>query len=95
LNNYKDAEWLADLLKHGLLKASFVQKRAGRELKELVRYKNSIVEERAREYNRLDKVLQGANINADVPPRTARIRISSQCTSALLREEARMLPALP
>jgi transposase len=58
----KDAEWLANLLRHGLLKASFVQKRAGRELKELVRYKNSIIEERAREYNRLDKVLQGANI---------------------------------
>jgi transposase len=58
----KDAEWIADLLKHGLLKKSFVPKRAGRELKELTRYRTSIVEERAREYNRLDKVLQGANI---------------------------------
>jgi transposase len=58
----KDSEWIADLLKHGLLKASFVPVREKRELKELVRYKNSIIEERAREYNRLDKVLQGANI---------------------------------
>jgi transposase len=58
----KDAEWIADLLKHGLLKKSFVPKREGRELKELTRYRTSIVEERAREYNRLDKVLQGANI---------------------------------
>lgn len=58
----KDAEWIADLLKHGLLKKSFVPKRDGRELKELTRYRSSIVEERAREYNRLDKVLQGANI---------------------------------
>jgi transposase len=58
----KDAEWIADLLKHGLLKKSFVPKREGRELKELTRYRASIVEERAREYNRLDKVLQGANI---------------------------------
>jgi transposase len=58
----KDAEWIADLLKHGLLKKSFVPKREGRELKELTRYRISIVEERAREYNRMDKVLQGANI---------------------------------
>jgi transposase len=58
----KDSEWIADLLRHGLLKASFVQPRKDRELKELVRYRTSIVEERAREYNRLDKILQGANI---------------------------------
>jgi transposase len=58
----KDSEWIANLLRHGLLKASFVPKREKRELKELVRYKDSMIEERAREYNRLDKVLQGANI---------------------------------
>lgn len=58
----KDAEWIADLLRHGLLKASFVPKRDMRELRELVRYRGSIIEERARELNRLDKVLQGANI---------------------------------
>jgi hypothetical protein len=44
------------------LKKSFVPKREGRELKELTRYRISIVEDRARKYNRLDKVLQGANI---------------------------------
>jgi transposase len=58
----KDSEWIADLLRHGLLKASFVQKREDRETKELTRYRSSIIEERAREFNRLDKVLQGANI---------------------------------
>ena len=58
----KDSEWIADLLKHGLLKPSFVPKRDMRELRELVRYRKSIIEERAREYNRIDKVLQGANI---------------------------------
>jgi transposase len=58
----KDSEWIADLLKHGLLRPSFVQARADRETKELTRYRTSIIEERAREYNRLDKVLQGANI---------------------------------
>jgi transposase len=58
----KDSEWIADLLQHGLLKPSFVQCREDRETKELVRYRTSMVEERAREYNRLDKILQGANI---------------------------------
>jgi transposase len=58
----KDSEWIAELLQHGLLKPSFVQCREDRETKELVRYRTSITEERAREYNRMDKVLQGANI---------------------------------
>jgi transposase len=58
----KDSEWIAKLLRHGLLKASFVPPREDRETKELVRYRSSIIEERAREYNRIDKVLQGANI---------------------------------
>jgi Transposase and inactivated derivatives len=58
----KDAEWIADCLKHGLLKGSFVKPRDQRELCELIRYRGSMIEERAREYNRMDKVLQGANI---------------------------------
>ncbi len=58
----KDSEWLAMLLRVGLLKASFVPNREHRELRELVRYRKSIVEERSREYCRMDKVLQGANI---------------------------------
>lgn len=57
-----DAQWIASLLCHGLLKASFVRSRKDRELKELIRYRISLIEERAREYNRFDKVLQGANI---------------------------------
>lgn len=58
----KDAEWIADLLRHGLLKASFVPDRDLRELRELVRYRRSLIEERSREFNRVEKVLQGANI---------------------------------
>lgn len=58
----KDAEWIADLLQHGLLKASYIPDRAQRELREIVRYRKSLVEERARELNRLEKVLEGANI---------------------------------
>lgn len=58
----KDSEWIADLLRHGLLKGSFIPNRDQRELKELVRYRRSIIEERARELNRIQKVLEGANI---------------------------------
>ena len=58
----KDAEWLADLLRHGLLRPSFVPNREHRELRELVRYRRKLIEERTREYNRLEKVLEGANI---------------------------------
>jgi len=58
----KDAEWIADLLKHGLLKASFIPNREQRELREIVRYRKSLIEERSRELNRLEKTLEGANI---------------------------------
>ena len=58
----KDAEWIADLLQHGLLKASFIPDREQRELREVVRYRKNLIEERSRELNRLEKTLEGANI---------------------------------
>jgi transposase len=58
----RDAEWIADLLRHGLLRASFIPDRGQRELRELVRYRRSLVQERSREANRLQKVLEGANV---------------------------------
>ena len=58
----KDAEWLADLLRHGLLRGSFVPDRPRRELRELTRYRSSLVQERSAEVNRLQKTLEGANI---------------------------------
>src|SRR6476620_11945428 len=58
----KDAEWIAKLLRHGLLKASYIPDRNQRELRELVRYRRSIIEERARQHNPIQKVLEGANI---------------------------------
>jgi transposase len=58
----KDAEWLADLLRHGLLNPSFIPNREQRELAELVRYRRSLVQMRTAESNRLQKVLEGANI---------------------------------
>lgn len=58
----KDAEWIADLLQHGLLKSSFIPSKAQRELRELVSYRRSLVGEKSRELNRLQKMLEGANI---------------------------------
>lgn len=58
----KDAEWIASLLRHGLLQGSFIPNRDQRELRELIRYRRSLIDERAREVNRIQKVLEGANI---------------------------------
>jgi hypothetical protein len=58
----RDGEWLADLLRHGLLRASFVPDRPQRELRELTRDRTGLVQERAAEINRLQKTLEGANI---------------------------------
>lgn len=58
----KDAEWIARLLRYGLVQGSFIPNREQRELREVVRYRRSIIEERTREVNRLQKVLEGGNI---------------------------------
>ncbi|HXJ91464.1 MAG TPA: IS110 family transposase, partial [Terriglobia bacterium] len=58
----KDAEWIADLLLHGLLKASFVSPKPIRVLRTLTRYRRKLVESRSAERNRLLKLLEEANI---------------------------------
>lgn len=58
----KDAEWIADLLRHGLLKPSFIPDKPQRELREQLRYRQSLVGSRTAELNRLQKMLEGANI---------------------------------
>lgn len=58
----RDCEWIADLLRHGLLTPSFVPDREQREVRELTRYRLALVRERSREVQRLQKTLEGANI---------------------------------
>src|SRR5881396_928031 len=58
----KDAEWIADLLLHGLLRPSFVPPKPIRELRDLLRYRRKLVESRTAERNRLLKLLETANI---------------------------------
>jgi transposase len=58
----QDAEWLADLLRHGLLRASCIPPAPIRALRELTRYRKTLVQERTSEVNRLQKTLEGANL---------------------------------
>jgi len=58
----KDSEWIADLVRHGLIARSFVPPKAIRELRDLVRYRTKVVQSRSAERNRLQALLVTANI---------------------------------
>jgi transposase len=58
----KDAEWIAQLLRHGLLKASFIPTAEIRELRELTRYRKKLIQLRADQCNRIQKLLETCNI---------------------------------
>ena len=79
----KDSEWIADLLRHGLLKASFIPPKPIRDLRDLVRYRKTLVQERAQEVNRLQKVLETANI-----------KLSSVASDVLGKSGREMLEAM-
>jgi transposase len=73
----KDAEWIADLLQHGLLQASFVPPRPQRELRDLTRYRSSLAADRARLVNRIQKTLEDttiklASVATDITGKSAR-----------------------
>jgi transposase len=79
----KDCEWIADLLRHGLLRGSFVPERPQRELRELSRYRTTLVRERSAEVGRLQKTLEGANI-----------KLASVATDIMGKSARQMLKAL-
>jgi transposase len=58
----RDSEWLLDLMQHGLIQGSFIPEAPIRALRDLTRYRTSLIEERTRELNRVQKVLEDANI---------------------------------
>jgi len=58
----RDAQWIAELLQHGLLTASFIPPAPQRAVRELIRYRTKLLQERTREVNRLQKVLEDANL---------------------------------
>ena len=57
-----DAEWLADLLRHGLLRGSFIPSARQRALRDLTRYRTRLIDDHSREVNRVQKVLEDANL---------------------------------
>lgn len=57
-----DAQWIAELLQHGLLKASYIPAVEQRDLRDLLRYRTALIQERSREVNRVQKVLEDANL---------------------------------
>jgi len=94
----KDAEWIADLLQHGLLRPSFVPPAWQREVRELTRYRTSLVQERSRIVNRLQKTLEDTNIKlasvaSDLMGKSARdmltARLSGEVDPSVLTELAR------
>lgn len=87
-----DAQWIADLLRHGLLRASFVPPLGQRELRELTRYRITFVRERATLVNRVQKVLESANIKlgsvaTDVMGVSARAMLEAIITGQATAEE--------
>ena len=81
------------LFQHGLLKASFIPDREQRELREVTRYRKSLVGERSREINRLQKILEGANIKlscvvSDIHGQSSKNLLKSMIQGTLLTEEA-------
>jgi len=79
----KDSEWICDLLRHGLLKASFIPSREQRERRDLVRYRTTLIRERADEVNRVQKMLETANI-----------KLSSVATDIMGKSGRQMLEAM-
>jgi len=79
----RDSEWIADLLQHGLLRGSFVPPRPTRELRDLTRYRVSLAEECNRISNRIQKVLEDANL-----------KLASVATDALGASGRAMLEAI-
>jgi transposase len=78
----RDAEWIAELLQHGLLRASFIPPTPQRDLRDLTRYRSTLVEERARMVNRLQKILEDANLKlaavaTDIVGKSARAMLES------------------
>ena len=61
-SDISDAQWIGELLQHGLLKASYIPETPQRDLRDLLRYRTSLLQERTREVNRVQKVLEHANL---------------------------------
>jgi len=86
----KDAEWLASLMRHGLLKPSYIPDVGQRDLRDLTRYRTRLTAERSAASNRLQKALEDANIKlssvaSDIRGVSARLMIEALIAEGLIR----------
>ena len=91
-----DSRWLAHLLRHGMIRPSFIPERAIRELRDLTRRRRQLVGERARERNRIQKILEDANVKlgdvlTDVLGLSGRLMIDALLEGLLQVEEIAQL----
>jgi len=87
-----DSAWLAELMLHGLLKASFIPPKPQRALRDLTRYRTKLVQERSRTVNRVQKLLEGANIKlgsvvSDVMGVSAQTMMAELCAGQMSPQE--------
>ena len=87
----KDAEWLADLVRHGLVRSSFAPPRPIREVGDLTRYRRTLVENQGSERRRPIKLLEAANIGHQVRRRESADQRHLRGLSPLVRGLGRML----
>jgi transposase len=94
----KDSVWLAELMMHGLLRGSFIPPKPQRALREMTRYRTKLIQERTRVVNRVQKLLEGANIKlssvaSDIMGVSARAMldeiVAGQTDAALMADLAR------
>jgi transposase len=87
-----DSRWLAHLLRHGMIRASFIPEHAVRELRDLTRRRRQLVGEKARERNRIQKILEDANIKlGDVLGLSGRLMINAVLEGVMQTEEIAQL----
>lgn len=82
-SDISDAQWIGELLQHGLLKASYIPEKPQRDLRDMLRYRSALIQERTREVNRVQKVLEDANI-----------KLASVATSVMGVSARQMLAAI-
>lgn len=87
-----DAQWIARLLRQGLLKANYIPSREQREMRDMTRYRKRLVEEKSREVNRLQKLLESANIKlgtqlSDINGKTGRWLLECKLSGEIPEKE--------
>jgi transposase len=90
-----DAQWLCQLLEHGLLRSSFVPPKPIRELRDLTRYRKTLIRERQREANRLHKVLERTRRTGPRAPARETARAATRAGRPLLGPPRAALLAHP